>query len=306
MKPMRRQILVVLLVAGCGVALLALAGCRLTPLKAATPIAGAEPGAGVWSDESDDGDERADASDESESYGGDFELTATEDGHYAARVPDPDGSPRKVVELTTDESLGDDQAVRMQLSGDRRLDHGEEVWILNEFYLPDDFPDLSSDGWLSLSSVYGPPADGAGPNTIGMRFLDGANRFTWIEEPGGDSTLWEGPTATPGTWHVVVRHMKLDSDADEGFMEIYYGERGEPLELQTLSGSAAGTTRHHYATLTEGVNWDGETPNSLNISNYHRDNMPGWEDQVSIYFANHRVFAAGTPLEGIERYSSTR
>jgi hypothetical protein len=269
----------------------------------AKPIAGGDPGARVWSSPgSEAADEQADASDRSESYGGGYALEQRDAGHYAARVRDPTGLDRRVVDLTTDESLGDGQAVRMQLQGSPILQRGREVWILNEFYFPRDFPNLSPRGWLSLSSVYGPPGEGAGPNTLSMRRLHRANHLTWVEEPGGESVLWEGRVATRGVWHVVVRHMKLDTDPKKGFMEIFYGRHGGPLRLQRLSGSASGKTRRYYATLRPGVNWDGSSPNGLNISNYHRDGMPGWDGQVSIFFANHRIFPGDTTPRQLERY----
>ncbi len=297
------MILLALVIGACAVVLFAAAGSNR---DAAEPLAGAEPGAGVWADGSPAaGEGAADASSRSASYGGSFALKPTDSGHFAARVDDPAGGGRKVVQLTTDESLGDGHAVRMQLNGAQRLRDGQEVWILNEFYFGPDFPDLAADGWLSLSSVYGPPGSGSGPNTLSMRYENGANRFTWIEQPGGRSTLWAGQPATRGTWHVVVRHLRLDSDPDKGFMEIYYGIRGEPLQLQQLSGAASGQTRRYYASLQEGVNWNGSTPNSLNISNYHKDDMPGWEGQIPIYFANPRIFSGGASPESIARYSAS-
>ena len=297
-------LLIVALVAGS--MLLWTAAGRLSSegkVKPARPIAGGEPGAQVWSAPgSEAADEQADASDRSESYGGGYALTPSDAGHYAAQVRDPTGLDRRVIDLTTDESLGDGQAVRMQLAGAPILRRGWDVWILNEFYFPHDFPNLSRNGWLSLSSVYGPPGEGAGPNTLSMRRLHGTNQLTWVEEPGGKSVLWEGRVATRGVWHVVVRHMRLDTDPRKGFMEIFYGRHGAPLKLQRLSGSAAGKTRRHYATLRPGVNWDGSSPNGLNISNYHRDGMPGWAGQVSIFYANHRIFPVGTTPRQLERY----
>ena len=224
----------------------------------------------------------ADANSATSSFGGSFHL-GQDVGDTAQVVSDPTGLPRSVTKLTTDPaSATTSTALRMQLTGQNTLANGDEVWLLNEFYVPADFPVIppDPDGWLTLTSVYGNPGQGSGPNGIELHNVSGQNRLGWQLNHSPWTWLWNGPALTPGRWHVLVRHMKMSPDPAVGYMELYYAERGQPLQPQTLAG---GATRRYYATLESGVNWDGSTPNSTRISLYHKLPMAGWTGRHSLY-----------------------
>jgi hypothetical protein len=232
------------------------------------------------------------------------------DAHGAVVVPDPADARRKVIKLTTDEAEGDGDVVRMQLNGRKLLGEGAGVWIVAEYYLPATFPTLPPRGWLTLGSVYGSPHGGAGPNSIQLRSLGGRNYLHWKDEATDTrADLWRRP-ATRGRWHVVARRMRMSSDASKGFMEIWYAERGRPLRRQTLRGPAAGKKRRYYRTLEPGVNWDTDRgsdtyhePNSANISNYHKDGMPGWSGLNSVYVAGHKVYPGRARVRQVDPYT---
>jgi Polysaccharide lyase/Fibronectin type III domain len=244
------------------------------------------------------------------SQGASYSLTDP-NTHGAVVVSDPAGSLRQLIKLTTDEAKGDGSAVRMQLTGPKLLGEGSDVWIVAEYYFPANFPTLPSDGWLTLSSVYGAPHGGAGPNSIQVRNLNGQNYLHWKDEAGNTyQDLWRQP-ATRGEWHVLARHMYMSSDAAKGFMELWYARRGQPLQRQTLQGPAAGQTRRYYRTLEPGVNWDTDPSsptyhqaNSANLSNYHKDNMVGWSGLSSVYVAAHKLYPGTAGVQQVDPYNT--
>jgi hypothetical protein len=229
--------------------------------------------------------------------------------HGAAVVSDPAGSTRRVIKLTTDEAKGDGSAVRMQLNGPKLLGEGGDVWIVAEYYFPASFPTLPAGGWLTVSSVYGSPHGGAGPNSVQVRNLDGQNYLHWKDEATNTyQDLWRQP-ATRGEWHVLARRMHMSPDPAKGFMELWYAKRGQPLRLQTLQGPAAGQTRRYYRTLEPGVNWNTNSgsstyheANSANLSNYHKDGMAGWSGLTSVYVAGHRLYPGSAAVGQIDPY----
>ena len=229
--------------------------------------------------------------------------------HGAVVVSDPAGSARKVIKLTTDEAKGDGSVVRMQLNGPKLLGEDADVWIVAEYYFPAGFPTVSTSGWLTVSSVYGSPHGGAGPNSIGVRNLNGENFLQWKDEATNTyQDLWRQP-ATRGEWHVVARRMHMSPDPAKGFMELWYAKRGQPLRLQTLLGPAAGQTRRFYRTLEPGVNWNTTTgssayheANSANLSNYHKDGMTGWSGLASVYVAGHRLYPGSASVQQIDPF----
>ena len=240
--------------------------------------------------------------------GADYSLTDP-GTHGAVVVPDPTGEPRRVIKLTTDEDQGDGSVVRMQLTGRKLLGEGAGVWIVAEYYLPPNFPALPPSGWLTLSSVYGAPHGGPGPNSIHLRGLGGQNYLNWKDEAGNTwEDLWRRPVGR-GRWYVLARRMRMSADPAKGFMELWFAERGRPLRRQTLAGPAAGKKRRYYRTLEPGVNWDTDRgsdtyhePNSANLSNYHKDGMPGWSGLNSVYVAGHKIYPGRAGVRHVDPY----
>ena len=221
-----------------------------------------------------------------------------------ATVADPAGLPRDVVRITTDGSAPAGGVVRTQLISPPLLGAGADVWVLTELYLPPGFPTVSSDGWATLTSVYGPPYGGPGPNSIGLRALRGRNRFTWVDEAGGQEILWQRP-AVPGRWWVIARRLRMGADPATGSTEIWFAEHGRPLRRQSVAGAPAG--RRRQATLVPGVNWDTDrasdtfrAANTSRIGLYHRAGMPGWERRLSIY-ARHVILPGDITVDAVQR-----
>jgi hypothetical protein len=223
--------------------------------------------------------------------------------HGVVMVADPTGLARPVIKTRTDESKGttgssDGSAnVRISMVGAQIFSEGDEIWARNELYIPAGFPLVlpsgGSDHWLSFASVYDRSGGwvSTGPMTLQIYSISGANRFHWILHDGLNATpvgvVWTAP-ATTGVWHVFLRHMKLHSDPAIGFGELWYGQRGAPLTVQTLSGVAAGETRHFTRTCVAGTS----NAISSDVTNYHADGM--WTGFTDLYHANHKAWRAAS------------
>jgi Fibronectin type III domain len=225
-----------------------------------------------------------------------FPLTVQSSGHYASNVPDPTGLPRNVIQLATDESLGDGASVRVALySPDNTLTAGHTYWIINELYLPCPFPKIASNGWYTWGSTVPRGLIGSGYISPSMLLRNGQNTLTWKGEGvSGVPVLWDSKAATCGMWHIMARHVYL-SQSNSGWMEIYYGTRGDPatgapaqpLTLQTLNPASGVTLTNND---TRRTNFATMSPSSISpypgltvaIYNYHLDNMAGFSGQTKL------------------------
>jgi hypothetical protein len=136
-------------------------------------------------------------------------------------VPDPHGGGRTVLALTVH---NDDVAPvtptenpRAQLLSPPIIHSGSEFWLATEVLIPRHFPKVRS--WLTLCSVYGPPAAGSGPLDIALDQVEGHGEMLMLRRNG--SYRYDIPWAVPvprGRWVKIVWHERFATD---GFVELW-------------------------------------------------------------------------------------
>jgi hypothetical protein len=213
-------------------------------------------------------------------------------GHRIDVVDDPVlGSRRQVMRFTV--RAEDDQLTgnpRAQVETPRVHGEGDEVWVGWSTLFPSGFPrSLPAGGqsWLTFSEFYGPPYQGASPVHMGMR--SGAPSITYQRNQTYAWDIpWERPLRT-GVWYDFVMHVKLSSNASEGFVE-YYVNDGSGWQQQQLGGAA----RLHMRTLDSS---NGAGDNYHKLALYYSQGM---YDSLTLYHAEHRV---GTSFSAVAPHS---
>ncbi len=216
------------------------------------------------------------------SSAGAYLLAPVANGHYATNVPDPAGLNRTAVKLVTDDRLGDGSVVRIALNRSIPVQPGQTVWFLNEAFIPSDtsdFPIMPTGMWYTWASA---AVDGNGSSPISLGFLPGSNGAPQLLFTG--HSQWRKQIQR-GRWEVVARRVRYatSSTANDGWAEVYYAPRGQPLQPQTFENGQSRLT---------GINNFPTVPRTRSI-NYHRDNMSGWTAQTFYYHANHKFWFDG-------------
>jgi len=198
-------------------------------------------------------------------------------GHVKV-VADPLGSGHKVLQFAIDDKdrpysgatnpRGDVESPPMFAPGD---DYFVSVPIL----IPASFPAVNK-GWWQVAELYGKPYGGSPPIGVYLWNVSGTNRF--ILQRQGASVLWTSPPLD-GKWHTITLHVHFATDST-GLVDVYYDGQ-----------HAAGPFK--YPTLVSNVNWDGKTPNFLDINSYRAAGaFPG---TISLY---HGAPVAASTLAG--------
>jgi hypothetical protein len=151
--------------------------------------------------------------------------------------------------------------------------NGDDRYIGFSTLFPTGFPTITS--WFQFAELYGPPYSGSPP--IGFD-VSGNSLGLWRGLNHNYDNPWRAPIQ-PNVWERIVAHVKFSTDPSVGFIEI------------TLNGVqqkfSNGSTRLYYQTLVPGTNWDGKTPNHLDLDQY-RGSSPAL-GTVSIYHSNAEV-----------------
>lgn len=210
-------------------------------------------------------------------------------GERISVVDDPVlGDARKVMRFTVqDGDIGPTENPRAQVETPKMLRGGDEFWVGWSTLFPPDWPNrLPSGGasWITLSELYGPPYAGAAPVKFGMR--SGTDALTWQRNSNyGWDIPWErGPVQT-NRWYDQVLHVKLSSDPEVGFVELYVNTGGG-WQQQTLRGSA----RLHMRTMDSS---NGGGPNYHKLALYRKRGM---YPVLTVFHAEHRV---GTSFDAV-------
>lgn len=157
--------------------------------------------------------------------------------------------------------------------------NGSDLYYSDTFLIPATFPKLTSAGWFQINEVYGPPHGGSPPVQISL--VPGLNGRASIalsrDKAHNYDRPWHGPALDAG-WHTVTVHVKCSTN-NAGFVEVYFDG-----VLQRFSN---GSTWLYYTTLVSGVNWDGRTPNFLNINSYRK--AYAYPGVVTLYHAGARI-----------------
>jgi hypothetical protein len=236
------------------------------------------------------------ASDGKVTFDGDFGkgLTAWQERIHPERISVVDdpilGSSRKVAKFTVyDGDTGPTDDPRAQLESPSTLVSGGEYWTGWSTLFPKDFPTLPSEGWLTIASIYGPPAVDDGP--LGTRLADDDLLLYQRNETYDYDVPWSIPLVR-GRWIDFAYHFKLSSDPDEGFVELYLNT-GNGWQQQTL----AGQDRLYMKTLDSS---NGDGANSFRVNNYRKQGM---FDVATLYHAAPKV---GTSFDAVAPSSYDR
>jgi hypothetical protein len=171
--------------------------------------------------------------------------------------------------------------------GDPRFDsispnlfaNGDDAYIGFSTYFPSGFPLTGTDwtccqNWLQFAEIYGAPYNGS--PSIGLYARDSKLAFGRDATHNND-TPWTAPFTT-NTWYSITLHVKFSTDPSVGFVELWLN--GVPQKFTN------GSTRLYYDTLVPNVNWNGSTPNRLQLNQYRGPYALG---TVTLYHAAAKV-----------------
>lgn len=210
-------------------------------------------------------------------------------GERISVVDDPIlGGDRKVMQFTVlDDDIGPTAHPRAQVETPKMIRGGDEVWVGWSTLFPSDWPERLPPGgtsWITLSEFYGPPYAGAAPVKLGTR--SGTDALTWQRNSSyGWDIPWERGPIQKNRWYDQVLHVKLSSDPEVGFVELYLNT-GEGWEQQTVLGSP----RLHMRTLDSS---NGGGPNYHKLALYR---TRGMYPTLTVFHAEHRV---GTSFDAV-------
>lgn len=196
-----------------------------------------------------------------------------------------------------DEDTDNTDRVRLQAVSPSFINDGDEIWIVNEFMLPTDFPSINPPNWLTVTSMYGPPYNGTGPLGILIQNMGSGNVLAWggnayMNQGDAGKIMWKSPVLQPNKRYTMARRIKVSHDPEVGFLEIWFAERGTALQQQSLmqNGVENAVTRRYFATLDA---TNGGYANDSRINFYHNPNAPGFAGKItSFYHAEHKIWDA--------------
>jgi hypothetical protein len=206
-------------------------------------------------------------------------------------VDDPSlGTSRKVLRFEVHNSdTGPTENPRAQIETPYDFEEGDDRYAGFSYYFPEEFPtELPPRAWVSLGSIaYGPPYDGAGPLSIRVQnsIYGGGAEIRWQRNDTYDNDIpWFGPRLDDirGRWVDFVIRTRLDSDPDEGFVELWMNT-GSGWQKQDLDDQY----RLHMKTYDDSN--DGG-PNSSRLGLYYRKDIPG---PLVMYHGPMRIATAG-------------
>jgi hypothetical protein len=199
---------------------------------------------------------------------GDFAANQSAPG-AVREVPNPRGGAGRVLALTVHD--GDVAPVtptenpRAQLLSPDLIQPGRTFWLSTAFLVPRSFPRVSS--WLTLTSVYGPPATGSGPWDLAIDAAPAGGDLLMLRRGGEyhEDIPWAVPVPR-GRWTRATVHERF---ARHGFIELWID--GHQVTFFARSPynplGIAPTTRLRMA--TQGAT-NGGGPNAVKIMQYRR------------------------------------
>jgi hypothetical protein len=196
-------------------------------------------------------------------------------------VPDPRGRGRSVLALTVHDDdvapVTPTENPRAQLLSPPIIEPGAEFWLATELLIPRGFPEVES--WLTLCSVYGPPADGPGPLDIAVDKVRGDGDLLILRR--NDSYQYDIPWGIEvprGRWMRFVWHERF---ARHGFVELWVN--GKPVTFFAHSPynplAVAPTRRLAMATV------DDSDDDGANVAKIMQYRQRGQFEVGTVYFA---------------------
>lgn len=197
------------------------------------------------------------------------------------------GAARTVIRLSVlDTDTGPTENPRAQLETRYFLGEGDETWHGFALYLPNDWPTLPADGWVTFGSIFGPPFTDSGP----LRFtLDGGDgKLGWRRDADhGKDTPWSMPLLR-GQWIDLAMHVKMSADPTVGFVEIWRNV-GDGWQQQPLGAARVGRL---FMSTFGTANGGGD--NNARISLYRK---VGMFSTMTCHFGGHRVGGSLTAVD---------
>jgi hypothetical protein len=197
-------------------------------------------------------------------------FAANESAPGAVReVPDPRGSGGNVIALTVRNRdvapLTPTDNPRAQLLSPPLIEPGDDFWLSTAFLVPRSFPRVRS--WLTLTSVYGPPATGSGPWDLAIDAVPGGRDMLMLRRGGEyhEDIPWAVPVPR-GRWTRATIHERF---AKDGFIELWIDGRRVTFFARSPYNplGVSPTTRLRMA--TQGAT-NGGGPNAAKIMQYRQ------------------------------------
>jgi hypothetical protein len=206
-----------------------------------------------------------------------------------SEVTDPLGSGetdfRFTVKNTDVYPLTPTENPRAQALSPSFIDRDEEIWLKTKIMFPSNFPTVN--GWMALTSIYGPPFNGSSPWQIGTS----SNELRWQRNGTyGYDVPWSMPLVR-GRWITILLHERFASD---GWVEMWVdGNRVSFFQPGTYNPKhLPQTDRLAMATMDSSNNGGA---NHAKIMQYRQVNL---FDSATVYFGPLKVGTTRTSVGG--------
>jgi hypothetical protein len=189
-----------------------------------------------------------------------------------------------------------------------QIDGSKTYWMRRCIAFPSNFPSPDAGAFYSLGSYFGEPYGGTSALPLGMVKKNGVEYLMFT--PNAWDAVWQIPLVR-GTYHKIVLRAKTVNytkypSAGPGWVEVYYAPWGQPLKLQTLTGTGGtGTTanatypkqlvnnntRLEFQTIKDGHNSGVNTFRLGSYRTFPQANFSGFND---MYHAQAAIFDDAT------------
>ncbi len=138
-----------------------------------------------------------------------------------------------------------------------KFSEGDEFYFSMSTYFPSDFPFISE--WFGIAQIYGPPYGGT--PTIGIG-INGDKLQYHVHYDNKHFTLWKShPIAKGKSWETIILHIKLSTDRNVGFVELWHNGNKQKLD---------GKDKYFYPTLVENLNWTSKNGENYLYAQHYR------------------------------------
>jgi hypothetical protein len=213
-------------------------------------------------------------------------------GEYSApggisEVPNPTGGGEEVLRFDVSNRdvypITPTENPRAELVSPNIVRPGMEVWLSTRFLVPTNYPTISSGGWVSLVSFYGPPYDSSSPWQLELA----GNGLQWQRNATyGFDIPFKGPLVK-GRWTTLLVHERF---ARRGFVEMWIN--GRPIEF---FGGGGGYNPRRYAPTRR-----------LRVATRDRSNDGGRNSARLMQYRKAGMFSEGTIYFGALAVGRTR
>lgn len=197
---------------------------------------------------------------------------------------------RKVLRFRVfNTDTGPTENPRAQIETPYNFREGDDRYFGLSFFFPEDFPEsLPDQGWVTLGEqAYGPPFDDAAGVSLRVQNVVGEDglELRWQRNDTYDNDIpWHGPRISEirGRWVDVVQRIRLSSDPEEGFVELWMNT-GDGWERQQLSGRERLKMKTYDSAADDGAN-------NSRLSLYYTRDLRG---PITMFHGAHKIATAG-------------